>query len=191
MNYIKYIALMEFVDTKSIMNSISEGLGIEKGSDNIIENMGLMLLVGGALATVVLLLSVSVYFFSSNFKRYKLYRGLKQKIFYNSIIRYVLQSTLKLQIASMTTLVIANWDLAKKQMIIAGMVVIFLSLIPFAFLSLLLVKFRALWKPSSRDTIGSLYLGIKDSSKWAAAAYTPIFLMRRSFFVILTFACAD
>jgi hypothetical protein len=114
LNYIKYIALMEFVDTKSIMNSISEGLGIEKGGDNIIENMGLMLLVGGALAVVVLLLGVSVYFFSSNFKRYKLYRSVRQRIFYNAIIRYVLQSTLKLQIASMTTLLIANWDLAKK-----------------------------------------------------------------------------
>jgi hypothetical protein len=51
----------------------------------------------------------------------------------------VLQSTLKLQVASLTTLVIANWDVAKKQMIIGGVVVIFLSLAPFAFLSLLLV----------------------------------------------------
>jgi hypothetical protein len=63
LNYIKYIALMEFIDTKSIMNSISEGLGIQKG-DDLLENMGLMLLVGGALTTVIILLGVSVFFVS-------------------------------------------------------------------------------------------------------------------------------
>ena len=68
--------------------------------------------------------------------------------------------------------------------------VIFLSLAPFGFLSLLLVKFKTLWRPSSRASIGSLYLGIKDNSKSAAATYTPLFLLRRSFFVILTFASA-
>ena len=54
---------MEFIDTKSIMNSISEGLGIQKG-DDLLDNMGLMLLVGGALTTVIILLGVSVFFFS-------------------------------------------------------------------------------------------------------------------------------
>ncbi len=76
-------------------------------------------------------------------------------------------------------------------MIIGGVVVIFLSLAPFAFLSLLLVKFKTLCRPSSRASIGSLYLGIKDDSKSAAAAYTPLFLLRRSFFVMLTFASAQ
>ncbi len=40
------------------------------------------------------------------------------------------------------------------------------------------------------EKIGSLYLGLKTNQKWAAIAYTPIFLIRRLLFVGLTFILA-
>jgi len=36
-----------------------------------------------------------------------------------------------------------------------------------------------------------LYLGLKTNLKWAAVGYTPIFLIRRLFFVIFTFTLSD
>jgi hypothetical protein len=58
---------------------------------------------------------------------------------------------------------------------------------PFLAIWLLHRNFKSLQKPSMNETIGSLYLGLKTNQKWAAIAYTPIFLMRRLLFVGMTF----
>jgi hypothetical protein len=42
-----------------------------------------------------------------------------------------------------------------------------------------------------KQKIGSLYLGLKTNVRWAAIAYSPIFLVRRLLFAVLTFALTD
>jgi hypothetical protein len=107
LNFIKMVALMEFLPTSWFTDLLSDWFGIEKGDDsNIIENMGMMLLIGcSLLLAAVVMLSVGILVLY-NYKVYRIFRMGHRKLCYNILIRYVLQSTLKLQIASMTTIIL-------------------------------------------------------------------------------------
>jgi hypothetical protein len=124
--------------------------------------MGMMLLIGCCLLFAVLLILVVGLLTLFNFKLYRLFRNLLRKIFYNTFIRYILQSTLKLQIASLTTMTLTEWDKGKMQIIVAGSVVVLLTLMPFVAIAILVKHFKNLSKPSMTDKIGSFYLGLKS-----------------------------
>jgi hypothetical protein len=124
--------------------------------------MGMMLLIGCCLLIAVLLILVVGLLTLFNFKLYRLFRNLLRKVFYNTFIRYILQSTLKLQIASLTTMTLTEWDKGKMQIIVAGSVVVLLTLMPFVAIGILIKHFKNLSKPSMVDNIGSFYLGLKS-----------------------------
>jgi len=67
-------------------------------------------------------------------------------------------------------------------------IVIVLSATPLIAFGILNKNYKSLHLPSMNQKIGSFYLGLKTKSKWAAVAYSPIFLGRRLVFVIFTFA---
>ena len=98
---------------------------------------------------------------------------------------------MKLQIASITTIMLLEWDSGKNQIIIAGIVVVVLCLMPFLAIWILNRYFKNLGKPSMMAKIGSLYLGLKTDQKWAPLAYSPIFLILRMIFVAITFLIAE
>ena len=88
---LKSIALMEFIPTKEITDKISEWLALDPNDDsNILNNMGLMLLVALALILVVSVLGVASYFVQKSYSAYKTYRGIRENIFYNAFLRYML-----------------------------------------------------------------------------------------------------
>jgi hypothetical protein len=126
------IALMEFMPTEWFTDILSDWFGIQKGNEqNIVENMGMMLLIGCCVLFAVLLILVVGLLMLFNFKLYRIFRNLLRKVFYNTFIRYLLQSTLKLQIASLITITLTEWEKGKMQILIAGSVVGVLTLFPF------------------------------------------------------------
>lgn len=82
-------------------------------SGNLVNSMGLMLLIGIGLAVVVVAILISSYLVTANYSWYKRYRDIKSQIFYNAFIRYLIQSCLKLGIAAGTTLTAINFTVGR------------------------------------------------------------------------------
>ena len=111
LKFIKMIALMEFLPTGWFTDLLSAWFGIVKGDeDNIFENMGIMLLIGCTILIAVLALLPIGLLVLYNYKVYRVFRMVHRKIFYNTIIRYILTSSLKLMMASITTIIVTRWD---------------------------------------------------------------------------------
>jgi len=66
--------------------------------------MGIMLVVAIAMIFIVALLAVSRFLLTSSYVWYRRYRLMKNKLFYNSFLRYILQSNLKLGVTAGTSL---------------------------------------------------------------------------------------
>ena len=66
--------------------------------------MGITFLVAIALSLFLIIFRVMKYFALKDYKYYRVYMTIYEAVFFNVIIRYVIQSTLKLQVASYTTL---------------------------------------------------------------------------------------
>ena len=77
--------------------AICEGQGSEAlGSSDLIENTGSMLFIAFAVLLIFLLLGLLGLAAKKYDKVRSLFKTIKKKLLYNSILRYVLQSTLKL-----------------------------------------------------------------------------------------------
>lgn len=147
---------------------------------------------------LLLLISIGVLFFIqicvlSKYSHYKLYMSIKQRIFYNAFIRYILQSYLKLEIATSTALFYAQWDKSLKYYIIGvtSLVgVVLLVLMPVLFYYILYKQKDKLQVHSVKSKIGSLYLGMR-TDKYSQLFYLVVFLLRRSLFVGLTWFLYD
>jgi hypothetical protein len=114
--------------------------------------MGVMLIIGVLIVVVVLALFVAGYFVSSNYKRYEMFRRrVWQAIFYNTFLRYILCSTLKLQIAALITITIAEWEDAMIQIMVSGFILTVLTIMPGIFFYILHRNFPDLWKPSKKS----------------------------------------
>ena len=86
-NFIKMIALMEFMPTGWFTDLLSDWFGIVKGDEeNIFENMGMMLLIGCIILIAVLTLIPIGICVLYNYKIYRIFRMVHRKIFYNTII---------------------------------------------------------------------------------------------------------
>jgi hypothetical protein len=69
---IKMIALMEFLTINWFTNALSKWFGIEINSkDNLIENMGMMLLIGCSVLVVILILVIASVLACCSYKIYK------------------------------------------------------------------------------------------------------------------------
>ena len=66
--------------------------------------MGSMLVIGIIIVAILLLLLILRCLAKRSSKLGKCYNAIKRKLFFNTLLRYVLQSTLKLQIAACTVL---------------------------------------------------------------------------------------
>lgn len=108
------IAFLEFIPTEWFKNEMRNLLSVDKpedkcksgvcdaqgaevyGTTDLIENMGVMLLIGCViLAVIVLLILLKILKSKCECVRAG-YEAIKSKVFYNSILRFVLQSSLKL-----------------------------------------------------------------------------------------------
>jgi hypothetical protein len=72
-------------------------------------------------------------------------------------------------------------------MIFSGLMLFILGVvIPVVFAVVLFRRRKDLWRPSVKAEIGSMYLGL-NTDKLSALAYTIVFMVRRSFFVVIMF----
>ena len=82
---------MEFIPTKAITSTVSGWLGMDPDDDaNIMNNMGLMLIVGVGIMVTVVALGVVSCLVQTNYRAYKTYREIRQSIFYNTFLRYII-----------------------------------------------------------------------------------------------------
>ena len=112
LKYIKLLALMEFIPSKWLTDAISDFLGVgckeddatcqadidesertglsKLGSTNIVDNMGIMLLVGVFIMVFVILLLLTKQCMYKDYRLFRIYMKVRQRIFWNTFIRYAL-----------------------------------------------------------------------------------------------------
>lgn len=147
-----------------------------------------MLMIGGVLVGCMIMLVVILILVSSNYKLYKYYRKFKDNLFWNSFLRYLLTSILKLMVASATTLsLIQDWEAKWVQAAIAIILLIVLGSSPLWVWGIIYKNRSVLAKPSTKQKIGSLYAGLNLNSMWQSSLMV-IFLGRRIFFIILIYS---
>jgi hypothetical protein len=106
----------------------------------------------------------------------------------------MLQSVLKVGLASATTLQTISWGNFKPSMAISvltsSLTLLVFGLSPLFFGLILKRNFANLSRPSIHKAIGTIYLSIKDTDKMALA-YAPIFMFRRLLFIAITFGMVN
>ena len=80
------------------------------GSNNLVRNLGIMLVAALAIVLLLLVLRIMKCLMHRFQWMKKLVKQINDKIFYNLFIRYVLQSALKVQIATCTTIKLVVWS---------------------------------------------------------------------------------
>ena len=112
LKYIKLLALMEFVPSEWLTDWISEFVNVEceggdetcgdeideseriglskLGSTNIVANMGIMLFFAILILVFVAVLLLSRQFMYTDYRVFRVYMQIRQRIFWNTFIRYLL-----------------------------------------------------------------------------------------------------
>ena len=156
--------------------------------------MGAMLAIGLVLAILLaLLLVLSILARRCNCIE-QAFSFFKKKLVYNAVLRFILQSTVKFQIAACTVLSFEKLTsrevfepTATDQIVIASLILATLSACPFLFGYILRKNRSKLGQEATIDKFGTLYLGLKPY-KEGVVNYSFVFLIRRSFFIAITFA---
>ena len=101
-------------------------------SPNILDNMGVMLVFALMIMIAILLLGIFQFFIYSNYKVFKAFQNVKRKVFWNTMIRYSLQSYLKTLMAAGASLSILSFASAKLSVsaILNLMITAFLTVLP-------------------------------------------------------------
>lgn len=123
----------------------------------------------------------------------RFYFRMKQKIFWNTFIRGLIQTSMKMQIGFCVTIYALEWETQKDrpQIVMSFILLCILALIIPPFFAFVLYRNRNnLWRPSVKAKIGSLYLGL-NTEKLIGLTYTIVFLFRRSLFVVIMFTLMD
>ena len=122
-------------------------------------NMGIMFVIAFCIVLFLLLFRLLKCIALSDYRYYRIYMTIHDAMFYNLFIRYVIQSTLKIQVAAVTTLTVASWSS------ISGIIQGLLSLLLLASLGIAPVVFGVILYKNVEDLsyrqlekkIGSMY----------------------------------
>lgn len=102
----------------------------------------------------------------------------------------MLQSVLKIGLASATSMSVISWSKfgfsSAVSVLTASSILLLMGSSPLVFGYVLNSNFKNLPKPSTKKAIGTIYLSIKDNNK-AALAYSSVFMLRRLTFIGITF----
>lgn len=141
------------------------------GSSSLIDNMGTMLVIAVAILFILLLLLLLKLCASRVQCVRRLYQSIKRKLFYNTFLRFVLQSTLKLQFAACTVIAYdeliaaeASGETQKTEggsNMTAGVILGVLNLCPLLFFWILQSNKQNLHKEVIKNKIGTLYNGMR------------------------------
>ena len=198
------IALGEFIPfhwltdplKESFMTSEEEESNGIKGEDeqsaSTLGNMGVMLVI---LILILVLATVTIIFVKvckQGSKIHNLFRTAKNKIFWNTILRFILQSYLTIALGTMFALSMLSVS-SDLRAFNCGITLFFLLVIvdlPIFFAILLHRNRNDLPTAAMRAKIGSIYLGIRIKTR-AQRLYSSVFLLRRMVYAILTILCIN
>ena len=109
-------------------------------------------------------------------------------------IRYIMNSTLKIQIATYTTIALCSWTTVAgvSQGIAASILLLAYVSCPIFFALVLWANFENLDKELIQNKIGSMYTHVDlEDRQTYGLALNIVFLIRRTIFVVITFALYD
>ena len=178
----------------------TEKMGKERlGSKYIFDNLGVtLILITFAIliiAFIVILLLLCSKVCSLSPKTKERIEKLKNKIFYNPLIRYSLLNTMNLNMTAMTAFVIAPDDVGEVTVALA--ILLTINILPICYARLLHQKKAELGTEDSRIRFGTLFggLDLDDASSKIVARhnhkihrYPLLFMYRRTIFIAITIA---
>ena len=103
MDFFRTVALGEFIPYEEVTGPLSEPFQSEEG-ENILSSMGVMLVFGGIVLILAVLVVIMFRCCRPGMKCHSIGQKLKAKIFWNSMLRFSLQSSLKNSLAVMFTI---------------------------------------------------------------------------------------
>jgi len=214
---LKYIALGEFIPYERMVNWFKELFGIDSPqtseeldalesagatSSNIFDNMGAMLVIGIGLIVVVLLIGALSFCLKKDKEQdsenelwievtYKVrfhYEMLKNKLFWNTFIRFSQQSYLKLLMAAAASLSLLSFASPKSAVssIVNLVVTACLVSLPLIYKRLISSNRGDLKTTFLKNRIGTLYTHLK-SSESDTVFFNTLYMTRRMYFVLLTY----
>ena len=103
------IALGEFIPYEWLTGPLSEPFkageeGDENARSSVIGNMGVMLVILSFIVVLAILITICVKCCKPGSKLHTLFGKIKAKIFWNSVLRFILQSYLKIAIGTLFSL---------------------------------------------------------------------------------------
>ena len=195
----RVIALGEFIPYDWLTEPLSEPFqGPDDDTDasraNVLSNMGIMLLFGGVILILALLAVCLVRCCRKSEKCRALFQKLKNKILWNSVLRFALQSYLKNSMAVLFSLYVMSFTSKGDTGILNGLISIVLVLgliaLPIFFAVILHRNRSNLETEAMKAKIGTLYLGMRTKTA-SQRMYSSIFLARRLLYAILTVVCIN
>lgn len=154
----------------------------------MLSDMGLMLIIGmGIVFGLGVLAIVGHIAINYSYDAYRRYRQAKQIILYNGILRYVLQSNLKLGVAACISLKLM---VSTGSAVISAIILIGICASPIVFRVILIMNQSKLSLYTMKQTIGSIYLDLNTDNRWGLL-YSQVFMLRRIHFLILTFVLTE
>jgi hypothetical protein len=210
---LKSLALMEFLPTDKFADLVKSTLGIKQeckeGCDqkefeivekeSMINKLAVLLIIGLIIVVLSALVLILRFCVKACPKINRCYQAIKQSLFYGTLIRYILLGTLKMQITFCAALAIKGRMIPEtveqpmpdsKTIITAAIIMGVLSLAPFIFALVLCRNRDQLNHTEVKNKIGAMYFAL-DAKRKYVGTYCVVFLVRRSFFIAVTFLLYD
>ena len=198
---LKSLALFEFLPTDQINEVVMDWFGIEEAKNSLKEDRSLfqkiaVFALAGLLILFLVLFLLGLRLCVKKSPRARgCYDSLKRKLLYNTFIRYVLLGTLKIQLTIGGAILIGSLipETAKEPapetgfLIFGICVLVGMTLMPTLFAWVLYANKGNLGNEEIKNKIGALYFSFLPD-KPNMGSYSVVFLLRRSFFVLVTFA---
>ena len=202
---LKMLVLFEFIPSAQIIGWAKDQVGLIKESNEDpnaqdgLRDSDTLVLAGivTLLATLlVLLISKCSCLIHSDYRVFKMYMQVRQKLFYNSIVRYLYTGAIKLQLSAVDTFLFGfalSFSVASKW---ATQIVILVAIYGcYAKCFVFMRRNREILdRPSTRASYGVLYDGFEPISVLGEIRYVEFysltFFSRRAAFVAVTFALA-
>ena len=155
-----------------------------------------MLALGVIVLLLLIILGLLLLCVKRSARAQRIYTALSKKLFYNTFMRFVLQSSLKLQIAACTVIFYAQMltsgetlqasETQASSLVPSATILCILNACPVIFFLAVYRNRDNLNKQVIKDKIGTLYVGLNPLKPlvWSSCL---LFLLRRTFFVFLTF----
>jgi hypothetical protein len=193
------VALGEFIPYEWLTKPLKEMLKSKESEEgdqskeeksNVLANMGVMLVILVVLIFVIALLVLCICLCKRCTKIQNLVKKVKAKIFWNSVLRFILQSYLKTTLGCLFAISLMSFGDKNKIINACMSIAMLIALVGFPFLfAVILHKNRGTLNiQEMKDKIGSLYLGMRTNT-WIQRLYSSVFLFRRLMYCILTIVC--